>query len=84
MIMVVPEAIPVTTPVALPMLPAPGLVLVHTPPGTTSASVVVSPTHTLSVPVIGAAGRLIDTRTQVVSVAPLQSVTCTLKESLPE
>ena len=80
---VVPDDIPVTTPVALPILPAAGLVLVHTPPGTMSDNMVVNPTHTLSVPVIGAAGRFIATRTHVVSVAPLQSVTCTLKESLP-
>ena len=83
MIVVTPAAIPVTMPVALPIDPAAGLVLLHVPPNTASPSAVVRPTHTLSVPVIGAAGRFTCTFIHVVSVPPLQSVTCTLKESRP-
>ncbi len=48
----VPAVTPVTTPpttVAMPVLP-----LVQVPPAVASANVVVEPTHTVAVPVIGA------------------------------
>ena len=54
---VVPAATPVTMPVE-PTLAVPGARLAHTPPPVPSASVVVAPTHTLSVPVIAAGSGL--------------------------
>ena len=51
--MVTPVAIPVTSPLSEPTVPAARLLLTHTPPGTPSLSVVVLPTHTVDEPSIG-------------------------------
>jgi hypothetical protein len=52
-IIAVPAATPVTTPVEL-MVATPVLLLLHVPPGVISDKLVVRPTQTLSVPVIAA------------------------------
>ena len=52
----VPPATPVTTPVPTPMVATPVVPLFHVPPPAASASVVVLPWHTLSVPVIADIG----------------------------
>jgi hypothetical protein len=49
---VVPAAMPVTTPVA-DIEPLAGVLLLHVPPAGVLVSVVVAPTHTLNVPAIG-------------------------------
>ena len=49
---VVPGAIPVTTPDAVPTVPADGLLLLHVPPPEASARFVVPPTQTFKVPVM--------------------------------
>ena len=49
-----PAATPVTIPVREPTVAEAGLVLLHIPPESDSPSVVVSPTHTEGVPVVGA------------------------------
>ena len=51
-IVVTPVAIPVTSPLSEPAVPAAGLLLTHTPPGTPSLSVTVLPTHTVDAPSI--------------------------------
>ena len=53
MITAVPATLPVTIPVVSPIDAIPGILLDHRPLAVVSAYVVVSPTHTLSVPVIG-------------------------------
>ncbi len=52
-IIAVPAVTPVAIPVVEPMVATPRLLLLHVPPGVGSPKAVVSPTHTLSVPVIG-------------------------------
>ena len=61
MIVVVPPAIPVTRPVAAPMVATPGVPLLQAPPAVASLNVVVLPTHTVSVPVIGDIGFTVTT-----------------------
>ena len=51
-IVVVPADMPVTTPVVGSTVPTAGTLLLQVPPGEDEVSVVVSPTHTLAVPVI--------------------------------
>ena len=47
---VTPVAIPVTSPLNEPIVPAAGLLLTHTPPGTPSVNVVVLPAQTVDDP----------------------------------
>jgi hypothetical protein len=63
---------PVTTPVPAPTVATLALVLVQPPPGVVLASVVVCPTHVVSVPVTGAG--LAFTVTVVVRTQPVPSV----------
>ena len=57
-IVAVPEGPAVTTPLVIPMLAMPGAPLLQVPGVVASLSVVVSPEHTLSVPVIAAGNGL--------------------------
>ena len=50
---VVPVAIPVAIPVETPMVATAGVLLIHTPPVTTSDNVMVVPTHWLVGPLMG-------------------------------
>lgn len=50
----IPLDMPVITPVLIPMVAMPGVVLVHVPPGVASVSVAELPTHIMVGPVIGA------------------------------
>lgn len=52
--MVVPLAMPVSTPVAKSIVPTVGVVVAHVPPGVVVVNVVVLPAHTCRLPVIGA------------------------------
>ena len=58
MIIAVPAATPLTTPVVEPMVAIPVLLLLHVPPDVMSLSVVELPTQTLVVPVMGAGDEL--------------------------
>ena len=53
--MLVPAVTPVSKPEDSPIVATPGVLLVHVPPVTPSASVLVPPTHSVVVPVIGGA-----------------------------
>ena len=63
-----PGAIPVTVPV-LPTVATEVFELCHTPPGVTSSSAVIDPTHTVGVPVIGAEVGKTPTETTIVAIA---------------
>jgi len=65
----VPEAIPVTRPVPLPIVATEGRLLVHVPPGVGSTSVVVPPTHIFVVPTIVAGVAI--TLNDVVALQPV-------------
>jgi hypothetical protein len=61
----VPPATPVTT-LLVPMVASAVLLLLHTPPVVVSLNVVVRPTHTVAIPVIGAgSGLTVSTRTEL-------------------
>ena len=76
----VPAATPVTTPVDEPTVAKPVLLLLHVPPVVAQASVVVAPSHTVSVPVIGNGFTL----TFIVVVALVEpSETCIVNASEP-
>ena len=77
MITDVPEAIPVTTPLVVPIEAIDVLPLVHVPPVMASLNVVVFPTQTEVAPVIGAVG--LTTTVLVAEVAsPQASVAVTV------
>ena len=76
-IVVVPEATPVTTPVLASTVATPVLLDVHTPPVVALLNAVVDPTHTSVVPLIAATTGIGLTVTVVVTelTHPLASVT---------
>ncbi len=61
MIVTVPEATPVTTPVDEPTVAIAVLLLLHVPPDVALLSVVVLPWQTLAVPVMGDKGLFLKT-----------------------
>ena len=63
-----PSDIPDTTPVAEPIDPSAGLLLLHIPPADASAKVVVEPVHVPITPVIGS---MVFTVTTVVARHPV-------------
>ena len=65
---VVPAAMPVTSPVLRPIVAASVLLLVQSPPAVASDKVVVSPAHTVSVPVITAGNGFTVTTVDVAQV----------------
>lgn len=70
-IVVVPAATLLTTPVPKPMVATAGVLLAHVPPATECVSVVLPPTHTELEPPIGAGAGV--TVTTVVEVHPAVS-----------
>ena len=72
---VVPAAMPVTTPAVL-TVPLAGVMLLHTPPLTDGVSVVVAATHTVAVPVsVPAFGRGFTVAMLVAAAVPQLFVT---------
>ncbi len=63
---------PITIPVVEPTEPIPGALLLQVPEGVISPNVVVSPEHTLNIPVIGAGSGL--TVTVAVMIQPVGNV----------
>lgn len=68
MIIAVPAAIPVTTPVDEPIVATEGVLLVHVPPPGVLESVVVFPAHIIAVPKIPVGPAL--TETVIVALQP--------------
>jgi hypothetical protein len=73
-IVAVPEAMPVTTPVPVPTVAILVLLLVHIPPDIEELKVVVAPSHTVVVPLI-APGVAITVTTCVAATEPQPFVT---------
>lgn len=69
-IVVVPGLIPVTMPVAEPIVPTDGVLLAQLPPGVLFVNVICEPTHTLVGPTIGAAAE-----TTVITMVTAQPAT---------
>jgi hypothetical protein len=67
-IVTVPEATPVTTPVVEPTVAIAVLLLLHVPPDVALLSVVILPGHTLAVPVMGDNGLFLKTETELAPV----------------
>jgi len=80
----VPEATPVTMPVAGPTVAVAVLLLAHVPPVVASASVVVDPAQTVAVPVIaaGATHRVICAHQVSQSFAVVALASCIVQKSV--
>ena len=80
---VVPEVIPVTIPVAGVTDAMITLSLVHVPPGVVLDNVVVRPTHTSAIPSIGAGRPLIVTTMEALQPVPIAYVMATVPAEAP-
>lgn len=70
-IVAVPAAIPMISPMDVPEVATNGLLLLHTPPGVASVSVVVAPTHSPAAPLMGAiAGSGFTVSVRVIKAVP--------------
>ena len=78
--LVVPADSVVTNPVVKPIVATLGLPLIHVPPKTASVHVVVCPTHSTPVPIMGSGVGSKVTITMAVSLQPCPSVTTSVYE----